>query len=354
MSSGTIETTEDLAGFADMDADQRSAYVDSLREKVADSHPEPNGRAKEELPPPGKTRDEMGRYKPAETKTPETPASDDETPVAADAVPAAKPEEDEVRASDWLTPEVSEQASAYGLTPDDLSEFGSRDELDRALRIIDRKAFAAGKSGAAPEPAKPLAATPATEGATQQATNDALAQLEAFSLDDQLGADDAPKIRDAVKAITAELKEMRQFRGQLQQRDAQSAFSRIKTDFAASVDSLGHTELFGKPGERTKEQAANMEKVFADGHLPHARGLLAQGRQVAPNAAFAKAAVNLLFGDQLIDQAKQQQLTRLKKQSAKRTGGGSAKTLPLPSNATPLERNLREASENWRRAHGDD
>ena len=41
-----------------------------------------------------------------------------------------------------------------GLSEEELSSFGSRDELDRALRIIDRKAFEAAKAPA--KPAKAL------------------------------------------------------------------------------------------------------------------------------------------------------------------------------------------------------
>ena len=348
MATATIEN-DDLAAWAEMPVADRDAYVRDIQEnldaKADASRAAPVEQDTADEPPPGKTRDEMGRY------LPKTPASDDETPAARDAVPAAKPDHDDDAGDDWLTPEVTEQAAAYGLSPEDLGEFQSRAELDRALRIIDRKAFEAGKTAAKPADATPAAPAPAS--ASQVA--DALATLESLTFDEnELAATDAPKILDAFKTVAAELKELRQFRSSLQADRAKAAFESIKSEFANSVDSLGHTELFGKPGARTKEQQANLEKAFNEGHLPHARGLIAQGRQVAPTPTFAKAAVNLLFGDQIVNNAKQEQLSRLRKQSARRTGGGTTKIPPLPKNATPLEQNLREARENWRKAHGED
>jgi hypothetical protein len=355
MATGTLEADDSLAAFAEMDESQRSAYVDSLHTDLAaekagsiaaglgdDSPPAPEA---------GKTRDEAGRYT-KQAATTETPASGDETPATDDAASQTPKGSKSEEAEDWRNAETKDLATQYGLDEEALAAIPSRDVLDTVLKAIDRKAFEAGKTA----PAKPQSGQPAPEAANaqQQTADDALARLEAFSLDDELGADDAPKIRDAVKAITAELKEMRQFRGTMQQQQGQAAFAQLQRDFTASVDSLGHTELFGKPGERTAAQAANLEKAFHEGHIPHARGLLAQGRQVAPTPAFAKAAVNLLFGDQLVEHAKQQQLARIKKQSARITGGGSTKVLPLPEDATPLERNLREATENWRRSHGED
>ena len=348
MATATIEADDSMAQWANMPADQRAAYVDQLHTDLsAEKQAE---QVSEERPTPGHTRDEMGRY--ARTEPTETPAGGDETPAADDAAPQAPKGSKSEEVQDWRDAETLDLASQYGLDDVALAALPSREVLDHVLRAIDKKAFEAGKT--ATKPVEPPAAKPAeAASAAQQATNDALATLEAFSLDDELGADDAPKIRNAVKAITAELKEMRQFRGTLQQQQIQAARETLRSQFTESVDSLGHTELFGKPGSRTKEQAANLEKAFSEGHIPHARGLLAQGRQVAPTPTFAKAAVNLLFGDQIVEQAKAQQLSKLKKQASRVTGGGSTK-LPLPKDATPLEKNLREAAENWRRAHGGD
>jgi hypothetical protein len=170
------------------------------------------------------------------------------------------------------------------------------------------------------------------------APGDPLADLSQFKLDEELGADDAPKLTKAFAAVTAELKELRAWRTATEQQGRQQAVIVLRQQAVASLHSLGNAELFGKPDEKpTKEQVANIEKAI-DAHFIHARGLIAMGRQVAPTPAFLKAAVNLAFGDQLSKQQKRQITDKLRKQSARRTGGGAAKTLPRsPGSQSKLE-----------------
>jgi hypothetical protein len=308
----------------------------------------------------------------------ETPAPADAGAVkpAADAAAPETPEGEEVE-DDWRTPEVSDLATQYGLDEIALASIPTREVLDSVLRAIDRKAFEAGKAqtttAAAPkEPApQPAAPVPQANG-QQQATDDALTLLKSLKLGDgegNLTLEDREPIEKAFKAMASEIEESRTFRKEmsdlrsmLQQQQVTLAHNQLKADFTTSLDSLSAdkdigpaiTELFGKPGERTAEQTANLNKAFEDGHIPHAKGLIAQGRQVGPTPTFAKAAVNLLFGDQLLKQAKAAQLAKLRKSAARRTGGGTTKPNALASNATPLERNLAAAQENWKQARGED
>lgn len=354
MATGTLEADESLAAWAEMSAPEREAYANDLHKGVVEERAAEAARDKEkpaepvEPPPPGRTRDETGRF----TKQEETPANDDETPVVDDAAPAATPDKAKEDDRAWLDADTKDLANAMGLSDDDLADFGSKAELDRALRIIDKQAYKAAK-----EPPKPNGdAKPPAQPASvqQQRTDDALAKLEAFKLENELGADDAPKLNEAFAAVVAELKEQRAWRAETQKVEAQRSFQSLRAKAVESLHSLGHADLFGKPGEKpTKEQAANVEKAL-EAHFTHGRGLAARGGQPAPTPAFLKAAVNLAFGDQLIEKTKQEQLARLKKQSAKRTGGGSTTLPPLPKDATPLERNLREAQANWKKAHGED
>jgi hypothetical protein len=396
-----VQVDEGFSGFASMTPEQRESYVSNLHTDLATDKAEQKARedAPLDAPEPGKTPEESGlvrgedgrfikrsdaeeradyaaylqrkRYPkgdettpPTTTETPSTPVKDDETPVVDDAAPGAKPGQGE-EVQDWRDAEVKDLATQYGIDETKLAKIPNREVLDVLLETINRKAFEEGKTAAKPaEPADAKPAEPTAANAEKTTTEDALAILESLKLGDpdgNLALEDREPIQKAFKALAAEVKEGRTFRKEMQafigtvkQREAHAAFAKLKSDFTASVDSLGNTELFGKPGERTKEQAANLEKVFNDGHLPHARGLMAQGRQVGPTPTFAKAAVNLLFGDQLIEKAKQQHLAALKKSAARRTGGGVTKPNPLPKDATALQRNLAEANENWRATHPDE
>ena len=372
MATATLEADDDIAEFAAMTPEARQTYVDGLHDNLQSEKAEQTAReeAKFEPPEPGKTaeetagqsRDESGRFaKPPETETTETPVNDDETPVVDDAAPVANTGKGE-EVQDWRDAEVKDLATQYGIDETKLAKIPSREVLDVLLESIDKKAFDAGKTDT--KPTEVVAKPEDKPAATKEQTEDALTLLESLKLGDadgNLALEDREPIEKTFKALAAEVKEGRAFRKEVQtflenqkKQEAHASFTKLKSDFGNSVDSLGHTELFGKPGERTKEQAANFEKVFNDGHLPHARGLIAQGRQVGPTPAFAKAAVNLLFGDQLVKQAKQQQIDKLKKSSARRTGGGVTKPHPLAKDATPLQQNLSEANENWRKSHGEE
>jgi hypothetical protein len=270
-----------------------------------------------------------------------TPARGDETPAADDAAPAKATDEGEAE-TDWRNQEVKDLAAAYDIDEETLAAMPSRDVLDIAFRAIDRKAFEAGKSASkAPEAKTPEAAPGKSDAPKPPVT--VFDDLTNFALDEELGADDAPKIQKAIAAAAAELKELREWRSQMQQQQARQSFEQIRRDALTSLHSLGFTDLYGEAGKApTKEQAKHIEEAL-DGHFTHARGLLAQGRQAAPTPAFLKAAVQLVHGELLIQSTKQQQLDRLRKQSARRTGGSTSKTLPPDlSKMTPRERALRD------------
>lgn len=302
-----------------------------------------NRRAEKE----GRERDEKGRYKPAKaaegdegddfglaaTDT-KTPANDDETPVVGDAAEPEKGEsegkevESETIPDEWLDEETRDLASAMGLSDDDLSEFGSKKELERALRLLDRKAFEAGKAAAKPAGEKPQfdGARGASNGHTS--TTDVLADLSRFKLGDQWDEEAAKPVNAFIDAATTTIRDLQTRIDAFEQSETRRAAEDVRSRALQALHSLGHADLFGKPGEKpTREQQTNIDKAI-DAHYTHARGLIASGRSVAPTPAFLKAAVQLAFGDQLTKQTERQVVERLRKQSSRRTGGGAGKPMP--------------------------
>ena len=290
----------------------------------------------------------------ADTVQEETPVDGDVIPAADDSADASEVDgEDvpaEVKPADWLTDDIREYASAMGVNEDDLSGFGSREELDRALRIIDRKAFEAAK---APPPEKAVAPPPPVQQKVPPVPGDPLAILDSFALGEELTAEDAPKLFGVISAMGAELKAQREWRASLEQQQAQAAVESIRGRAIESIHALGHSELFGKPGEKpTAEQKANIEKAL-EAHFIHAKGLIAIGRQPDATVPFLKAAVHSVFGDTISKLEKQRLTDKLRKQSARRTGGTAAKQLPPPppENETDTQRARRIAAEveqEWR------
>jgi len=316
-----------------MTPDEQTADVDKLVADVANRR-EPN-------PLNTETAD-------ADADVTKTPIDGDETPAADDSAPVPAPEtvvggEGEDDGESWLNQDVRDFATAMGLTDEELAEFGSREELDRALRIIDRKAFEAGKVDSQPENPVVQQSEKPKPGEQTQVSGDPLADLSQFMLGEEFDEEAAKPINRFVEAAVATIKDLQNRVAHFERQGQQDAAANIRRQALESLHSLGITELFGKPGEKaTKEQVANIEKAI-DAHFTHARGLFAIGRQAEPKPEFLRAAVNLAFGDQLF-KIKERQLTdKLRKQAARKTGGGGAGK-PLPRPPKPGE-NSRERAE---------
>jgi hypothetical protein len=305
--------TEDMAmaekEWGDMTDEEKQADVDALVEEA---------QAKERA-------ESVPDDEPEETKLPEDSGAGDETPADADAAEETEPQgsdetpdEDE---SEWLDDSTRGFATSMGLTEEDLESLTSREDLDRVLRIIDRKAFEAGKAAMGKPPEAPLKQEP------EKPKEDVLTDLEKFKIGDDFDPGAAEPINKFVEAAAAEIRSLRSdLAGLLQQREQEAADS-IRRQALESLHTLGHKELFGEPGKQpTREQAKNIARAI-DAHLIHAAGLFAMGRQAAPTPDFLKTAVRMEFGDQISKTEQRLRIEKLKKQSARRTGGVSSKTL---------------------------
>jgi hypothetical protein len=326
----------EASDWGKMTLEERQADVDALV-KEAQATEEP-GDSKSPAPPD-----------PDQSETNETPGDGDETPADADAVEEDEsresdksPDEDEVEEEpgpDWRDGETRDFASTMGLTDEDLESLSSREELDRVLRIIDRQAFKAGQAAldnadAADPPKNPPPPPPPKQEPEKPPSDDVFGDLADFKLGDQFDEDAAKPVNSFVertagfaKDTAAELRALRaEVANLVQQRQAEAVES-IRRQAMESLHTLGHTDLFGEPGKPpTMENMVNINKAI-DAHMIHAAGLLSMGRQSAPTPEFLKAAVRREFGDQIAKNEQRQRTRKLKKQSAKITGGLSSKTI---------------------------
>lgn len=292
------------------------------------------------------------------TEKKETTGDGDETSAAADAAAgetseSADGEEAEDGAEDgakegaeeseakWLDDDTRDfVATIGGLTEEDLAGLHSREELDCVLRVINRKAFEAGRAvlgelggqqdaqASRKEEADRQAKAREAEQQARQRGDDVLADLAKFKLPEDFDEAAVKPLNAFVEAASAEIRNLRSEVAGFKEERQQEAAGDIRRRALDSLHSLGHKDLFGEPGKApTADQAANIAKAI-DAHVVHANGLFAMGRQAAPTPAFLKAAVQLAFGDQLSKQQQRQLTEKLTKQSAKRTGGTAAKTLP--------------------------
>jgi len=359
----TAEQVDMYIGGTGDDTDWGKLSPDQQKSSVDEAYAEVQAKRNPEVAADVKAADTKveGDEQDAETTT-ETPADGDDDSVVGDAAPPKETDEGEEGegdkgepgSADWLDDDAREIATAMGLNEEDLSEFGSREELDRVLRLMNRNAFDAGKAGDESDRQAAAEAKRKEQAAYQQQQDqrkqqdrqaqdqpdDPFADLAKFKLGDEFDQEAAKPLNDFVEAAGAEIRGLRSEVAQLKEERAHEAAAHIRTQALESLHSLGHTELFGKPGDRpTKEQAANIAKAI-DAHLIQAEILIATDREVAPTPAFLKFAVGMEFEDELKKYQQKQLTQKLRKQSSRRTGGSAARSLsPVPSaDETPRQR----------------
>lgn len=263
----------------------------------------------------------------------ETPAGDDS--VADDHDDEGRDDEDEGDGQEWLTDDLRAEASAIGISDDDLAEIVNRDEFDRIKRLVYKRALKAGEDADAdsnddegqkpnersgrekdPKTGKFVAKKPAAEKAKFEVTLDP----EFYGKD---VVDHFTALRDHYESVIEPLRE------KLDSLVADSEKRRADEEdrqFDGFVDSLGHEDLFGKSGKETKEQLANRKKVF-QAQQRIRNGLSLEGLPSDLSGDIVREACYAKFAEQLMKKQHKTLTSKMRKQSGMRQGGGR----PVPT-----------------------
>ena len=274
------------------------------------------------------------------TKQEETPVVDDESPVNADAGKTVEPETEKPKTeetADWRDAEVRGLAEVYGIDEKKLAKIPSREVLDILLDSLELEPAAK-----APEPAKEIRQTEKEVKAAKE--------LEEFSLtnNDELGAEDAPKLVEKIRAQDKELRELREWQSQQQQAFSKQWLEGARSRVAESA-MKAYPEFYGEPGKTpTKEQVARINELW-QAHCDRAVIIEKRGGKPNESTEFVKRSIATAHGDLILSEIdkKQEQLNKLVAQSNRRTGGGSTKDLPTVG-ASPLEKNLAKLPQRLR------
>jgi len=278
---------------------------------------------------PSRTRDGQGRFQATRQEQEAEPRSlrdepaddereDDETisrgddgedgqPAAEDKGDGEPEAEPEAEPDAWIDDSVLDLAESAGLTRDDLGDFESKYELQRALRIQDRRYLSGLEQqtrGPAPAPPQPAA----------QQYGSLPAELPKF--DPEVFDEGTLKALDARDRLflglhEAQRQQLAEAIGYLQQQQAATEFAR----FNDLLDGLHQDALFGKFGEVVpgSRQARNRDVVLkAYSYLP----------QRQPTMAMVERAAQVDFWKELRDQERQQMRKAATRQSKRvlRTG----------------------------------
>jgi hypothetical protein len=266
-----------------------------------------------------------------ETTTAEKPSGDDDTAEVKDQGEAEETGEGD---TSWIDDALKAEVAAYGIKPEEVADFTSREELERALRLFDKSALEAGRKALAESENKEK--KPEAEEATGRARGedgkflpkDGKAKEGTKEGRHEIGLDreqfdetligELEKLRDhyedRLEVMESRFQEVER---RFHEADAQAEEQR----FDVLVDSLGHADLFGKTGsEGSKELQRRQDLLVAV--KAQQIGLERLGRPTELNESLVSRVARMVFAEDLAKKDLKQRTRKISKQSNGRQGGG--------------------------------
>lgn len=233
----------------------------------------------------------------------------------------------------WLDDKVKAEVAAYGLEESEVSEFTSREELNRFLRLLDKKTFEAGRKALAEEE-DPFERNERGQFAKKQsdedddkpaskASNRYEVTLSKELYDDEI-VDEFTRLRDHYESRL-------QF---LESQFAESSFNAEVERFDSYIDKLGHSELFGETGSESDEELQRRKDlhVAVRAHIVGSKKL---GRAVELTDQLVSRVANMVFPEEIGRKLVKQRTQKISRQSSLRQGGSP--TRPIPPRDDPRE-----------------
>lgn len=303
----------------DTTSDDIAAYADQVANEVeAERKGEPEPKSDAQI-----ANEHAGTPQPS-SKTKETPVenkSDRDSALEGEETGEA-PESPE-----WLTDDVKAEAAAYGIDESEITDFASREELDRALRLFDKTALEAGRKALAEsedgktrdEKGKFVKKEePKAEPPKEETRQDGRYQV---SLDKDLYDEE----------IIGEFSRMRDhYESRLEALEnhfTEASVIAKERHFDSLVDSLGHADLFGATDKETAQEKQRREDLFVEVET-YMRGREALGRPAELNDAILKRIARSLFAEELGKKELKQHTRKISRQADKRQGGSPTKPQP--------------------------
>lgn len=240
---------------------------------------------------------------------------------------------------EWIDDDLLAEAAAYGVGDDEVAEFTSREEFDRAMKFMSKSALDAGRKALADGESQPR------DPETQR-----------FMKKEPESKEDTPKEGGYEVALDPDvydegiIKEFTQLRDHYESRLSaleshllDAAASEQEQRFDAAIDALKHTSLFGKTGNETPKEVQRREAVLEAVNAQMA-SLDAQGRS-GDFEFWVGVMAKGLFADEFNKKAVKARTKQVASQSKGRMSSGGGKPTDPPETRREKFRRLHEEME---------
>ena len=270
----------------------------------------------------------------------ETPAVDKPGSETADVVTEDGDDQggDDSGEQSWIDDDLKAEVAAYGIDDSELADFANREELELALRFLDKRALAAGREALAEADG---------EGEAKGASRDEKGQFtKGEEKQDPPKADTPPESQDGRYEITldkdvydeevvGEFTRMRDhYESRLSSLESRIADSQAYYEDAAAavaeqrfdsaVDSLQMPQLFGTTGKESPQELERRQDLLVQAKAQQLGLKKLTGRDVDLESLVARVAP-MVFSEDFDKQKLKSRTRKISKQSNGRQGGGATR-----------------------------
>lgn len=234
---------------------------------------------------------------------------------------------------DWVDDKLKAEAAAYGIDESDLSDFASREELEKVFRLFDKKALEAGRKAMADgddgKSRNEKGQFVKNEGAKEGGEDPKPAKKDGSRYEVSLSKD----LYD--DEIVNEFSRMRDYYEErlsaLESQFVQVSAKSEEDRFDSLVDSLGHADLFGKTGKESQKELERRKDLHV-AVKAQLIGLERLGRPAELNDQLISRVANMVFAEELGKKRLKQQTQKVTRQNQLRQGGSPTRPLPPKDN----------------------
>lgn len=248
--------------------------------------------------------------------------------------------EESSESRDWIDDKLKAEVAAYGIDEEELSEFTSREEVGRALRLFDKRALESGRKSLADEGTpkrdpEGRFAKKEVEHEVQSKDGSYEVKLDKDVYDEEI-ISEFTRLRDHYESRVAALE------ARFIEADTRAEEER----FDSLVDSLGHANLFGKSGKESAKELERRKDLFVAAKAMQI-GLQELGRPTDLDEALVNRVSRMVFAEELAKKDLKARTQKVFKQSNSRLGGGATRAHdsvePLRDEMRRLYKELEEA-----------
>lgn len=227
--------------------------------------------------------------------------------------------------AEWLDEDLKAEVAAYGIEESEFADFASREELERAMRLFDKSALAAGRKALAEsetgrnekgqflkKEAEPKA-DPKAEGKPEATDGKYEPKLDKAIYDEEI-VNEFTRMRDHYESRLEALE------SRLFESDARSE----ENHFDSLVDSLDHPDLFGKTDKEDSKQLQRRHDLMI-AIKAHRIGMEQLGRPAELNESLVGRVARMVFSEDLGKKDLKTRTRKISKQSNGRQGGGATR-----------------------------